>query len=71
MTKHGESINLDTYDMPRRDKAKELGWTDVKWTYDDVYGGIYLGGVNPLTKKWDKVTEIDAMGKINMTEREI
>ncbi len=59
MTDETESINLDTYDMPIREKAKELGWTDVKWTYDDVYGGIYLGGLNPLTKKWEKVPEMN------------
>jgi len=63
MTDETESINLDTYDMPRREKAKELGWTDVAWTYDDIYGGIYLGGVNPLTKEWDKVPHMN----INIT----
>ena len=26
--------------------AEALGWTDVRFVYDDVYGGLYLGGVN-------------------------
>lgn len=31
------------------------GWKDVRWVYDDIYGGIYLGGVSPITGKWEHI----------------
>jgi len=65
MANSGESICLDTYDMPRRELANSLNWTDVQWVYDDMYGGVYLGGINPLTKIWDHVPKMEDLLKIS------
>jgi hypothetical protein len=41
----------------RINRAKALGWTEISYTYDDMWGGIYLGGVNP-SGKWSPVPEL-------------
>jgi len=50
-----DSIDLNTYKLHLIEAAIRDGWTDVKWTYDDMFGGIYLGGVSPKTGEWEHI----------------
>ena len=53
----------------RINRAKALGWTQISYTYDDVWGGIYLGGVNP-SGKWGHVPELIDMSEQSTTQDE-
>lgn len=48
-------INLSEYKKDIIQLHLEKGWKDVKWVYDDIYGGIYMGGVSPITGKWEHI----------------
>jgi len=42
--------------IKRIEEAEALGWTDVHFVYDDVHGGLYLGGIDPHGN-WGHVPE--------------
>jgi len=48
-------INANEYRRDIIELYLKNGWTDVAWVYDDVYGGIYMGGVSPKTGKWEHI----------------
>lgn len=45
----------------RIQKAKDLGWTDIGFIYDDTAGGLVLAGVSP-EGKWGEVPFVDIEG---------
>ena len=65
---HGEEVDLSTHPDPRIPIAKELGWTDVHLVYDDQYGGLYLGGINPAGKWQEVPKEIKPTTLVNLQE---
>ena len=50
------NCELEQRDLPRIEAAEAAGWTDVHYVYDDLWGGLYLGGIDP-TGKWGHVPE--------------
>jgi len=54
-------MKLDDMFKIERKQAEDLGWTEIKVVYDDMYGGCYIGGIDPQDGKWkrfrDKTTD--------------
>lgn len=50
--------DLERLAITRIERAELLGWTDVRFVYDDEYGGLYLGGVDQ-NGEWGHVPNIN------------
>ncbi len=54
-----ETISFDELKVRAKSRiqiAESLGWTQIEYIYDDMWGGIYLGGINS-NGEWGHVPE--------------
>lgn len=49
--------DLEQQNLSRIKAAEDSGWTDLKFVYDDIFGGLYLGGIDP-NGKWGHAPDI-------------